>query len=76
MKYFLFFILFICNILYSQCPANLNGNNNNPTFITVYVYNNSYQIIDTIQCNTNPSGQVNCPNIIGGVYYSIINIRN
>lgn len=57
----------------SQCPSNLNGNNNNPTYIIVFVYNQNFELIDTIQCNTNPSGQINCDLNNNGVYYSIVN---
>lgn len=73
-KFILILLLFIKFLGYTQCPNNLNGNNNNPTYVTVYVYNSNFIVIDTIQCNTNPSGQVNCDLTIGS-FYSIQNTQ-
>lgn len=69
-------LILLSHILFGQCPNNLNGPNDNNNPITIYVYNSTFQVIDSIICNqSGQSGNINCNNSqinsSNGTYFSI-----
>ena len=75
MQILLFFLAsFVFNVFGQNCP-NLNNNNNNPNFsATVYVFDENFQLIDSVGCSVaGNSGNFNCEEIDENHNYVYIN---